>query len=102
MTRNEDKPTADAVFLQTLIFSMEKILDGTDRDSVQISATRYGRIISGLKNGSRDTLDRREIKFYTYHLELIRRNWPLDSEWICKEVVARKYFLLEFRRRQKS
>ena len=100
MTRNEARTAADVAFLQTLIFSMEKILEGTDRNEFQISATRYGRIISGLKNGSRNTLDRGQIRAYTYHFELLRRNWPADSDWICRELASGKYFMLEFRRKQ--
>lgn len=99
MTKNEDMTAGNAAFIKTLIFSMEKILEGTDRDNIQIMATRYGRIISGIKNGSRNTLERSEIRVFTYHLELIRRNWPLDSEWVCKEIASGKYFVLIFERR---
>ena len=99
MTKNEDMTAGNVAFIKTLIFSMEKILEGTDRDNIQIMATRYGRIISGIKNGSRNTLERSEIRVFTYHLELIRRNWPLDSEWVCKEIASGKYFVLIFERK---
>lgn len=100
MTKTDDNTTAGNVaFVKILIFSMERILEDTGRSELQITATRYGRIISGIKNGSRNTLERSEIRVYTYHLELIRRNWPLDSEWICKEIAAGKYFVLNFKRK---
>lgn len=100
MTGNRNDTTAgNAAFVRTLVFSMERILEDTDRDEFQITATRYGRIISGIKNGSRNTLERSEIRVYTYHLELIRRNWPLDSDWLCKEIAAGKFFVLNFERK---
>lgn len=99
MIKNEDMTAGESVFIKTLIFSMEKILEGTERNEFQIMATRYGRIISGIKNGSRNTLERGEIRAFTYHLELIRRNWPIDSEWICQEIASGKYFVLTFERR---
>ncbi len=99
MTKNEDMTAGNVAFIKTLIFTMKKILEDTDRDEFQIMATRYGRIISGIKNGSRNTLERSEIRVFTYHLELIRRNWPLDSGWNCKEIADGKYFVLTFERK---
>lgn len=99
MTKNENMTAGNAAFIKTLIFSVEKILEDTNRDEFQITATRYGRIINGIKNGSRNTLERSEIRVFTYHLELIRRNWPLDSGWICKEIASGKFFVLDFERK---
>lgn len=100
MTRNEDLSPKDKAFIQTLMFSMEKILFDTIRDELQISSMRYGRIINGIKNGSRETLTFHDIRVYTYHLELIRRNWPMSSGWVCNEISGGTHLVLEFRRKR--
>jgi hypothetical protein len=91
---------SDEAFIKTLLFSMERILAESDRDEVMVSATRFGRLISGIPNGSRNTLPKLEIRVYVYYLELIRRNWPLTSEWICQEVTPSNFHALVFRRRK--
>lgn len=102
MTRN-DLNSSDRAFIKTLIFSMESLLSDTTRNELQVNATRYGRLISGLKNGSRDTLSIGEIRVFTEHLVLIQRHWPtMDSDWTCHEVVGGRLLTLEFRRKRSS
>jgi hypothetical protein len=103
MTKGEkpgDQGPRDRAFVQSLIFGMQKILEDTNKDVFQISATRYGRLINGIKNGSRETLDYFDIRAYTYHLELIRRNWPQgeSSGWVCNEISGGTHLALEFKR----
>ena len=98
MTRN-DLSSSEKAFIKTLVYSMVSILSETNRNELQINATRYGRLISGMKNGSRDTLSIGELRVFTEYLELIRRNWPSNSDWICTEVVGGRLLTLEFKRK---
>lgn len=100
MRTDGDLGSEEQAFIKTLIFSMLKILSETDKDIFTISAARYGRIINGIKNGSRETLQYIDIRAYTYHLVLIRRHWPQGdrSGWICEDISGRTHMMLEFRR----
>jgi hypothetical protein len=100
MTRNELN-SSEKAFIKTLIFSMESLLSDTTRNEIQINATRYGRLMSGLKNGSRDTLSIGEIRAFTEQLLLVHRHWPMDSDWMCSEIVGGRLLTLEFKRKKR-
>jgi len=101
MTRN-NLSVSDKAFIKALIYTMESMLSETTRNDVLINATRYGRRISNLKNGSHDTLSIGETRVFTEYLELIRRHWPLDSDWMCSEAVGGRLLTLEFKKKRGS
>lgn len=101
MTTRNDITSSEKAFIKTLVYTMESILSETNRNELQINATRYGRLISGMKNGSRDTLSIGELRIFTEYLELIRRHWLSGSDWTCTEVVGGRLLTLEFKRKRR-
>ena len=101
MTTKNELTSSEKAFIKTLVYTMESILSETNRNEFQINATRYGRLISGMKNGSRDTLSVGEMRIFTEYLELIRRHWGSNSDWICVEMVGGRLLTLEFKRKRR-